>query len=156
MKAITMLRLYTTLATGGFGLCLALDATMNSYATVACIFTTAAMVLMLFGWFDLRSSIATKAHNDILRENINTLIKLNAKRSAEAASFLHALINIRDGLREGMGREGMIEVVEDALAEHHDPATAAQFCIEWLKALGVPPMVSIPVPAEPALDGKAF
>lgn len=145
-----MLRLYSVLATGGFGLCLALDATFNGYTTTAAIFTTAAMILMLFGWFDLRSSIATKSQNDILRENINTLVRLNAKRAAEAASFLHALINIRDGLREGVGREGMIEVIEDALAEHHDPATAAQFCIEWLKALGVPPMVSVA-----ARDGKA-
>lgn len=150
MKAITMLRLFAVLVTGGFGLALALDATLNGYAPTACIFTTAAMILMLFGWFDLRASISSKAHNDILRGNIDTLIKLNAKRAAEAASFLHALINIRDGLREGMGREGMIEVIEDALAEHHDPATAAQFCIEWLKALGVPPMVSVA-----ARDGKA-
>ena len=100
MKAITMLRLFAVLITGGFGLALALDATLNGYAPTACIFTTAAMILMLFGWFDLRASISSKAHNDILRGNIDTLIKLNAKRAAEAASFLHALINIRDGLRE--------------------------------------------------------
>jgi hypothetical protein len=154
MKAITMLRLFAVLVTGGFGLALALDATLNGYAPTACVFTTAAMILMLFGWFDLRASISSKAHNDILRGNIDTLIKLNGKRSADAAHYVHALVSTRSGLHDGMGREAMMAMIDDALAEFHDPASAAQFCIDWLKDMGVPPMVSIPVRA-PATDGKA-
>lgn len=53
-----------------------------------------------------------------------------------------------------MGREAMMAMIDDALAEFHDPASAAQFCVDWLKDMGVPPMVSIPVRA-PATDGKA-
>lgn len=125
MKVTTMLRLFYCIATGGFGLALAIDSSLNGYAPTAAVFTTAAMVLLLYGFFDLKDQTATKAHADVLRENIDTLIKLNSKRSVEAATFMHALINIRDGLREGMGREGMIEIVEDALADIADPATGA-------------------------------
>lgn len=154
MKAITMLRLFAVLVTGGFGLALALDATLNGYAPTACIFTTAAMILMLFGWFDLRASIATKAHNDILRQNIDWLIAAGAKRSADAALYVKALLDAREVIND-KAPQAAIEIIDDVLAEFHDPASAAQFCIDWLKSMGVPPMVS--VAARPAADedGKA-
>ncbi|NYG46393.1 hypothetical protein GGD67_003864 [Bradyrhizobium sp. IAR9] len=150
MKATTMLRLFAVLVTGGFGLALALDSTLAGYAPTAAVFTTAAMVLMLYGWFDLRASTATKAHTDILRQNIDWLISAGAKRSADAALYVKALQEVRTYLH-AEAPDAAIEIVEDALAEFHDPATAAQFCIEWLKSMGVPPMVSIPA----TVGGKA-
>ncbi|MBB4398708.1 hypothetical protein [Bradyrhizobium sp. ERR14] len=138
MKATSMLRLFTNLATGGFALALAIDSSLNGHSLMAALFTTAAMVLLLYGWFELKAQTATKSDTDILRNNIDTLIKLNAQRSAEAATFMHALITLREALRSAMGRDGMIEIVEDSLAEVSDPATGASFCLDLLNTMGVP------------------
>ncbi|UGX97372.1 hypothetical protein G6321_00020480 [Bradyrhizobium barranii subsp. barranii] len=132
MKAITMLRLYTVLATGGIGLALALDSALAGYTPTAVVFTVATMILLGFGWFDLRASIGTKSQTDILRRNIDWLIAANAKRSCDAAVSVQALLSARAALHDGMGREAMIEMIDDALAEYHDPALAVRLCVDWL------------------------
>ncbi|WP_454650735.1 hypothetical protein [Bradyrhizobium liaoningense] len=99
---------------------------------MAALFTTAAMVLLLYGWFDLKDQTATKEQNEILRRNIDWLIAAGAKRSTDAAVYVQALLSTRAALHDGMGREAMIEMIDDALAEHHDPAVAVRICIDWL------------------------
>lgn len=131
MKATHMLRLFYGIATGGFGLALAIDSSLNGYALTAAVFTTASMVLMLYGFFDLKASTATKDQNEILRRNIEWLIAAGAKRSTEAAALIHALITVRDAINShDLGSAS--EIIEDALAEHHDPATTVCHCIDWL------------------------
>lgn len=131
MKVTTMLRLFLNIATGGFGLAMAIDSSLNGYSTAAMLFTTASMVLLLYGFFDLKASTATKDQNDILRRNIDALLKMNAQRSGDAAMYASALIKVRDSLYS-RNYASTAEIVHDALAELNDPACAVRFCIDWL------------------------
>ncbi|MDX3966136.1 MAG: hypothetical protein QHD01_05990 [Bradyrhizobium sp.] len=127
-----MLRLFLNIATGGFGLAMAIDSSLNGYSMAAMLFTTASMVLLLYGFFDLKASTATKDQTDILRRNIEWLISAGAKRSADAAVYAQALMTVRKEIAEGYAPQAILETIEDALAEHNDPTTAVRLCIDWL------------------------
>ncbi|MEY9128314.1 MULTISPECIES: hypothetical protein [Bradyrhizobium] len=134
MKVTSMLRLFYGIATGGFGLALAIDSSLAGHSLMAALFTTGAMVLLLYGWFDLKDMTATKSHVDVVRDNVNTLLKMNAKRSADAALYVKALQDIRDTLYS-RNFAAATEVCHDALAEFNDPATAVRFCVDWMTDL---------------------
>ncbi|MCK1273795.1 hypothetical protein IVB46_00870 [Bradyrhizobium sp. 61] len=131
MKVTTMFRLYFMLVTAGLGISIATDAALSGYTLTAVVFTASTLFMLVYGWFDLRASTATKSQTDILRRNINWLIAANAKRSADAAVYVHALQEARVYLH-AEALDAAIQIVEDALAEHHDPATAVRFCTDWL------------------------
>lgn len=126
-----MLRLFLGLVAGGHGLALAIDAAFSGHTAIAVLFTAMTIILLGYGWFKLKDQTASKAQLDILRGNIDTLIQMNAKRSGESALFVQALLETREVIQD-KAPQAAIEIIDDALAEFHDPATVVRFCVDWL------------------------
>ncbi|MGX9428010.1 hypothetical protein [Bradyrhizobium sp. LeoA1S1] len=126
-----MFRLFFGIVAGGHGLALAIDSALAGHTAMAVLFTAMTILLLGYGWFELKAQTATKAQTDILRANIDTLIQMNAKRSGESAVFVQALLDAREVLQD-KSPQAAIEIIDDALAEFHEPATIVRFCIDWL------------------------
>lgn len=126
-----MSTIFLVLVGGGFGLAIAFDSALAGYTPTTILFTAMTIFQLVYGWSALKAQTATTSQTDILRGNGDTLITMNAKRSAEAATFLQALLSAREVLQD-KSPQAAIEIIDDALAEFHDPATVVRFCIDWL------------------------
>lgn len=111
-----MFRLYASIVSAGVGVSTTIDSALFGSAPIAALFGALTILLLGYGWFDLKDKTATKADNDILRGNIDVLIETSARSTQDAAFYRTGLVAVRDAIDAGRF-EMAREVAHDAVAD---------------------------------------